>query len=90
MPEYRAYLVGSDDHIQNAVHLNCADDDQAIILAKEFADGHDVELWQLDRKVATFPKVLKKVEPPLVGSRLILTARLVWCFIAPRRDNIKS
>jgi len=53
-------LVGSDDHIQNAVHLNCADDDQAIILAKEFADGHDVELWQLDRKVATFPKVLKK------------------------------
>lgn len=25
-----------------------------------FADGHDVELWQLDRKVATFPKVLKK------------------------------
>jgi hypothetical protein len=59
MPEYRAYLVGSDDHIQNAVYLNCADDDQAIILAKEFADGHDVELWQLDRKVATFPKVLK-------------------------------
>jgi len=59
MPEYRAYLVGSDDHIQNAVHLNCADD-QAIILAKEFADGHDVGLWQLDRKVATFPKVLKK------------------------------
>ena len=55
-----AYLVGSDDHIQNAVHLNCADDDQAIILAKEFADGHDIELWQLDRKVATFPKVLKK------------------------------
>jgi hypothetical protein len=60
MPEYCAFLVGGDDHIQNAVHLNCADDDQAIILAKEFADGHDIELWQLDRKVATFPKVLKK------------------------------
>jgi len=43
-----------------AVHCNCADDYQAIILAKEFADGHDVELWQLDRKVATFPNVLKK------------------------------
>ena len=41
LPEYCAYLVGSDDHIQNAVHLNCADDDQAVILAKEFADGHD-------------------------------------------------
>ena len=52
MPEYCAYLVGSDDHIQNAVHLNCADDDQAIILAKEFADGHDVELWHLGRAVA--------------------------------------
>jgi hypothetical protein len=60
MPEYRAYLVGSDDHIQNVVHLNCADDDQAIILAKAFVDGHDIELWQRDRKVARFPKVLKK------------------------------
>jgi hypothetical protein len=50
-------LVGSDDHIQNAVHLNCADDDQAILLATEFADGHDVELWQLDRRVGTFPKM---------------------------------
>ena len=55
-----ALFADGDDHIQNAVHLNCADDDQAITLAKEFADRHDVELWQLDRKVATFPKVLKK------------------------------
>jgi hypothetical protein len=60
MPEYRAFLVRSDDHIQNVVHLNCADDDQAIILSKAFVNGQDVELWQRDRKVATFPKVLKK------------------------------
>jgi len=60
MPEYRACLIGSDGHFDDAVHLNCANDDKAIQYAKALADGYDVELWQLDRLVATFPKVLKK------------------------------
>jgi hypothetical protein len=60
MLEYRAYLVGRDGHFYNVVHLTCADDDQAIECAKALVDGGDVELWQLDRKVATLGKVLKK------------------------------
>ena len=54
MPEYRAYLIGSDGHFQQAVPLDCADDDAAKQAAEQLVDGHDVELWQLDRKIATF------------------------------------
>ena len=49
MVDYRAYLVGSDGHFYEAVALVCADDAEAILV-----DHREVELWQLDRKVATF------------------------------------
>jgi hypothetical protein len=54
MPEYRAYLIGSDGHITDFKHLVCSDDASAIKQAEALADGHDVELWQLDRLVAKF------------------------------------
>ncbi len=54
MPEYRVYVVGSDGHFFNAVPLECADDDEAMERAEQLVDGHDVELWQRDRKIATF------------------------------------
>jgi hypothetical protein len=54
MVEYRAYIVSDDDHIVRAIDLQCPDDDAAKEHAKKFVDGHDVELWQLGRKVATF------------------------------------
>jgi hypothetical protein len=60
MPEYRAYIVGSDGHFHSSVPLECADDDVAMKKAKQLVDGHDVELWQRTRKVATFehkPKI---------------------------------
>jgi hypothetical protein len=41
------------------------DDGEAIKLAKQLVDGHDVELWQLDRKIETF-----KHRVPQVGERL--------------------
>jgi hypothetical protein len=34
------------------VRLDCADDAEAVERAKQLLDGHDVELWLLDRKVA--------------------------------------
>jgi hypothetical protein len=52
--DYRAYILGPDGHIQNRVELRCDDDVEAIRLAKQLVDGHDVELWQLDRKIETF------------------------------------
>jgi hypothetical protein len=53
LPEYRVYLVGDDGHFQSSIPLsNCPDDDAAIAAVKQLIDGHDVELWQLDRKIA--------------------------------------
>jgi hypothetical protein len=54
MQEYRAYLIGPDGHIQQRIELFCVDDDTAKQRAKALVDGHDVELWQLDRKIADF------------------------------------
>jgi hypothetical protein len=54
MADYRVYLVGPDGHFYEAVPLICADDAEAIERALRLASDHDVELWQLDRKVATF------------------------------------
>ena len=54
MQEYRAYIMGPDGHVQKRVDLRCGDEDEAIELAEQLIDGHDVELWQLDRQIRTF------------------------------------
>ena len=59
MPEYRVYIIGSDGHFFNSVELDCADDSEAMERANNLLI-HDVELWQRDRKIATFshkPKI---------------------------------
>jgi hypothetical protein len=60
MPEYRAYILGSDGHFYRAVPLDCADDTEAMERAKQLLDGHDIELWQRDRKIARFDQKPKK------------------------------
>jgi hypothetical protein len=55
MQEYRAYLKGHDGHIQSRIDLLCADDTAAKERARELVDRHDIELWQRDRMIATFP-----------------------------------
>ena len=62
MAEYRAYLVDSDGHFSEAVPLICADDAEAMEKAKPLAVGHDVELWQLDRKVLRLTKCQRRRE----------------------------
>jgi hypothetical protein len=54
MNEYRAYLMEPDGHIKRRVDLVCDHEEAAKERAKQLVDGHDVELWQLDRKIATF------------------------------------
>jgi hypothetical protein len=51
MPEYRAFIVGRDGHFQKAIEFEAEDDVKAISHAKQYVDGHDVELWQLGRRV---------------------------------------
>jgi hypothetical protein len=57
MAEYRAYLIGSDGHFCDAVHLVCTDDTEAIEKTKRLVNGHDVELWQQDRMVTTLKAI---------------------------------
>jgi hypothetical protein len=56
MAEYRAYIIGADGRFQKAIDLESPDDETALQKAKQLVDGHDVELWQLGRKVATFKR----------------------------------
>jgi len=54
MHNYRAYMLDADRHIIDRIDLTCGDDESAKARAKEFLDGHVVELWDGGRKVATF------------------------------------
>ena len=54
MTDYRVYVIGSDGHFVKAILLDCADDRAAMESAKQFINGHDIELWQRDRRIARF------------------------------------
>jgi len=62
--EYRAYSVDDDGHIAHSNVFVAANDDAAFEHARQFVNGHDVELWSRDRLVAR----LKNIRPSkLVG-----------------------
>jgi hypothetical protein len=48
-----------DGHILSRVDLVCEDDEAAKERAEQLADGHDVELWQLGRKIAVHPQPVR-------------------------------
>jgi hypothetical protein len=53
MQEYRVYIIGSDGHFVRSVELLCPNEVTAKQQAENLVDGHDVELWQADRRIAT-------------------------------------
>ena len=54
MDGFYAYIIGPDGHVINRVDLAFETQEDAEETAKALVDGHDVELWQRDRKLATF------------------------------------
>ena len=48
---YRAYVLNQDDSIKLAIDLFCADGDAAEERVQQLVDGHDIELWQGERKI---------------------------------------
>ena len=48
------YRLNLDRMATLNIALTCPDEAEAIKQAKQLVDGHDVELWQLDRKIETF------------------------------------
>jgi hypothetical protein len=51
MAEYRAYIVGDDDHYLGFEEMVCRDDGEAVARAKRLVDDHDIEVWSGDRLV---------------------------------------
>ena len=51
MNEYRAFFLDQEGHIFSALGFDAADDEEALQKARRLVDGHDVEVWQLTRKV---------------------------------------
>ncbi|CAN7543276.1 hypothetical protein LJR220_004904 [Bradyrhizobium sp. LjRoot220] len=54
MDGYYAYIIDADGHVINRVDLAFEHEEDAAERAQGLVDGHDVELWQRDRKIATF------------------------------------
>ncbi len=53
MPEYRAYFLDKTGHIAGPAKIIEAEtDDQAVEAATPLVDGHDVEVWLFNRRVA--------------------------------------
>ena len=61
MLHYRAYLLDEHRHVISAANLYCAHEQAAKERAQQLVGVNDVELWQLDRRIAVFNLIL---DPP--------------------------
>ena len=52
--EYQVYTMGTDGNALKEIEIDRPNDRAAVQYAKQFVDGHDIELWQGDRKVVEF------------------------------------
>jgi hypothetical protein len=61
MEEYRAYMMGHDDHITSRIDIRCSNKEEARLLAKTCVDDCGVELWQADRFIERFEPRLQQM-----------------------------
>ena len=54
MTHYRAYLLDQQRHVISVAKLQCADEQEARERVQQLVDVNDIELWQLDRRIAVF------------------------------------
>jgi hypothetical protein len=59
MDGFYAYVVDPNGHVVSRVDLELESEEAAIERAKQLVDGHDVELWQRDRKIAVHSQPVK-------------------------------
>ena len=52
--DYRAFVIGPDGHVRQRFDLWCATEGEAKERARQLVDGHDVELWRREQRIATF------------------------------------
>ena len=51
MPRYRAYLIEKDNRVHSYKPVDAESDEEALEGARRLVDGHDVEVWFLDRMI---------------------------------------
>ncbi len=52
---YRAYLIDKAGHVIKPLEIMATNDLEAVEQAKQYVDGHAVELWEKARKVIFLP-----------------------------------
>jgi hypothetical protein len=60
MRTYRAYLIDEDNRVSSYRPIEADTDADALQAARQFADGCDVEVWHLDRKIGRLERVKKE------------------------------
>jgi hypothetical protein len=54
--QYRVYKLDRSSRITSLPHvIQCEDDDAALVMAQQFIDGHALEIWAGNRRVALVP-----------------------------------
>jgi hypothetical protein len=56
MSNYRAYLIDKNNRVHSYRPIDAESDEEALEAAKQLVDGHDVEVWLLDRMVGRMSK----------------------------------
>jgi len=56
MPIYRAYFIDDKDRVESFKPVEADSDEEALETARQLVDGHDVEVWLLDRMVGRLSK----------------------------------
>jgi hypothetical protein len=54
MRDYRAFVFGRNGRVVDRHEFWCANDEEAKERARQYVDGHDIELWHQGQKIAEF------------------------------------
>jgi hypothetical protein len=60
MPTYRAYLINGDNRVASYRPVDADTDAEALRAARQLVDGHDVEVWLLDKMIGRLPRAAKQ------------------------------
>ena len=52
--DYSVYVLYDEQVFSDRTTISCADDEEAIRVAEQWVDLHDVELWQSNRFITRF------------------------------------
>jgi hypothetical protein len=66
MAHYRAYLLDRHHRVISVANLQCADEQEARERAQQLVDVNDIELWQLDHRIAVFEAAITRTSQAAV------------------------